>query len=135
MSREQEWQDDSTSNHCLVCRSEFNFFNRRHHCRQCGILCCASCSSKTSQFWDEKKRWTSAQRVCDACARRRETEVAVGTGNKIDPISGSNSLPSQNVTIVIVIRAARELTYARQSGSLWVDRGSRSLNCSLSVGG
>ena len=91
---------------------------------------CASCSSKTSQFWDEKKRWTSAQRVCDACARRREAEVAVGTGNKID-----HALSTQNVTMIIVIRSARELTYARQSGSLWGDRGSRSLSCSLSVGG
>lgn len=55
---QHEWVSDDVSDHCLICCSEFSFFNRRHHCRGCGSLVCNSCSSKTATFWDEKRRWT-----------------------------------------------------------------------------
>lgn len=59
---EDGWVKDSDSKVCQMCRAPFSFFNRRHHCRHCGILCCGPCSSKT--VVDEKKK---KQRVCDAC--------------------------------------------------------------------
>ena len=30
-------------NNCLLCQSEFNAFNRKHHCRQCEQLVCGDC--------------------------------------------------------------------------------------------
>jgi hypothetical protein len=37
----QTWVPDSSSSVCSVCNVEFTFFNRRHHCRLCGLLVCS----------------------------------------------------------------------------------------------
>ena len=34
---------DVDSDMCSICGSEFSFLFRRHHCRTCGVLCCAHC--------------------------------------------------------------------------------------------
>jgi len=42
-----EWLPDETVPNCMRCGEEFNFFLRRHHCRQCGqIFCHRCCNSK-----------------------------------------------------------------------------------------
>ncbi|TPX21160.1 hypothetical protein DIZ76_015114 [Coccidioides immitis] len=38
------WQPDSEVSHCPICRTAFNFWYRKHHCRKCGRVVCASCS-------------------------------------------------------------------------------------------
>jgi hypothetical protein len=38
------WQPDSEVTHCFVCRNQFSFFFRKHHCRRCGRVVCANCS-------------------------------------------------------------------------------------------
>ncbi|KAK8198648.1 hypothetical protein M8818_006515 [Zalaria obscura] len=38
------WQPDDETSSCSVCDAPFTFLNRRHHCRRCGRLVCASCS-------------------------------------------------------------------------------------------
>eukprot|EP01043_Picozoa_sp_COSAG02_P008590 COSAG02_NODE_277_length_25939_cov_108.963971_17_plen_142_part_00 len=40
-----QWMQDDASDKCLLCGSEWSMFNRRHHCRSCGILVCYYCSS------------------------------------------------------------------------------------------
>merc|ERR1712032_856760 len=49
---------------CQVCNSEWDFFNRRHHCRVCGSLVCHECS-KTLLLW----RDTGARSACAQRAR------------------------------------------------------------------
>ncbi|KKA22260.1 hypothetical protein T310_3695 [Rasamsonia emersonii CBS 393.64] len=38
------WQPDSEVTHCPICGTQFNFWYRKHHCRKCGRVVCASCS-------------------------------------------------------------------------------------------
>lgn len=38
------WQPDSEVTHCPICNSLFTFWYRKHHCRKCGRVVCASCS-------------------------------------------------------------------------------------------
>lgn len=38
------WQPDAEVMHCPICRTQFTMFVRKHHCRKCGRVVCASCS-------------------------------------------------------------------------------------------
>ncbi len=60
---ESTWLNDDASDVCLLCGVAFSFTRRRHHCRRCGMLVCASCSSK--QFKDPPSGTLS--RACDCC--------------------------------------------------------------------
>lgn len=38
------WQPDSDVIKCPICGTQFTFWYRKHHCRKCGRVVCASCS-------------------------------------------------------------------------------------------
>lgn len=38
------WQPDEMTKFCPLCTQKFGTFSRRHHCRGCGRIVCASCS-------------------------------------------------------------------------------------------
>lgn len=40
-----KWMPDSHASSCCACNAEFYVTRRRHHCRGCGKIFCASCSS------------------------------------------------------------------------------------------
>eukprot|EP00808_Paulinella_micropora_P015437 g60253.t1 len=60
------WAEDSSLTDCPLCQRSFTFFRRRHHCRKCGSLCCADCSTKRV-FLDAVN--PERVRVCDTCYR------------------------------------------------------------------
>jgi hypothetical protein len=39
-----QWQPDSEVSKCPICEISFSFWYRKHHCRKCGRVVCASCS-------------------------------------------------------------------------------------------
>ena len=60
------WMPDEEAEHCTRCRSEFDWVNRRHHCRYCGALFCQDCSPNRSLLpfaFGER----DPQRVCMDC--------------------------------------------------------------------
>jgi len=62
------WQPDSDHLDCSVCRVQFTLFFRRHHCRQCGNVVCATCSSNRMviNYYNKKQM----ERVCDICFQK-----------------------------------------------------------------
>lgn len=68
------WKPDELSDNCDApqCRTNFNVFVRRHHCRHCGHIFCSSHSSKTipldqaAQFHPDGHQ----VRACEACHRQ-----------------------------------------------------------------
>ncbi|KAI0820649.1 FYVE-domain-containing protein [Trametes gibbosa] len=51
------WKPDSQASHCdtFICRKAFTIWERRHHCRKCGGIFCADCSSRTTALLDTSK--------------------------------------------------------------------------------
>jgi Myotubularin-like phosphatase domain/FYVE zinc finger len=45
-----EWVPDSEQSACALCGSSFNLFRRRHHCRVCLKIFCASCAEKRDGY-------------------------------------------------------------------------------------
>ena len=61
------WKPDRSSTSCQVCDAPFNLITRRrHHCRQCGALCCAKCSTHRIVIASLGKK---PSRVCKNCAQ------------------------------------------------------------------
>jgi len=63
-----EWAKDNEINTCLECKSVFNFFTRKHHCRSCGNIFCATCLHTTYFI----PNYEYAQLVCNSCIKARE---------------------------------------------------------------
>lgn len=45
MLHSQWWQSDASATVCTGCMCKFSWLTRRHHCRHCGLVFCANCSS------------------------------------------------------------------------------------------
>lgn len=60
------WVDDSASNACQKCNIDFNWYRRRHHCRNCGALVCYECSGNQAEL-PAASGYTGKVRVCNPC--------------------------------------------------------------------
>ena len=60
------WLPDAMSDTCQVCVAAFSNSNRRHHCRHCGRIVCASCSPQKMAI--PKFGVGKPTRVCVECA-------------------------------------------------------------------
>eukprot|EP01086_Lenisia_limosa_P000325 TRINITY_DN105_c0_g1_i1.p1 TRINITY_DN105_c0_g1~~TRINITY_DN105_c0_g1_i1.p1 ORF type:complete len:222 (+),score=11.92 TRINITY_DN105_c0_g1_i1:176-841(+) len=59
------WKPNESSTTCQECHVKFSFFKRKHHCRLCGGLYCASCSGQTAilPFFG----YDDPVRICEVC--------------------------------------------------------------------
>ncbi|CAG5119490.1 unnamed protein product, partial [Candidula unifasciata] len=74
------WVPDSEAKTCMHCRkSEFTVVNRRHHCRQCGIVACNACTSKR---WLLPQQSSKPIRVCLTCYQKLTHEAATNSSTK-----------------------------------------------------
>ncbi|XP_042305559.1 zinc finger FYVE domain-containing protein 16 [Sceloporus undulatus] len=61
--KQPSWIPDSEAPNCMHCQAKFTFTRRRHHCRACGKVFCASCCNRKCklQYLDKEAR------VCISC--------------------------------------------------------------------
>jgi hypothetical protein len=57
-----DWLPDATFAKCQLCNTSFSAIKRRHHCRFCGLIYCASCTENRAALVGENAR------VCPSCA-------------------------------------------------------------------
>ncbi|KAK4513847.1 uncharacterized protein ATC70_005853 [Mucor velutinosus] len=68
-----QWVPDQQSNQCQFktaaasCITQFGLFQRRHHCRRCGILVCQRHSLNRLPLFASMKPIEKWHRVCDGC--------------------------------------------------------------------
>jgi transcription elongation factor Elf1 len=58
------WVPDNASPTCMACKKNFTVLNRRHHCRNCGVVVCGSCSKNRFLLPNQSSK---PVRVCNAC--------------------------------------------------------------------
>nr|AVV26975.1 GTP-binding protein Rheb isoform 1 [Diplonema ambulator] len=71
------WRPDSEVTNCEECKADFSFFNRRHHCRNCGGVFCNKCSNEKRVLGAEMGYGGESQRVCKTCAKQLDKGAAV----------------------------------------------------------
>jgi len=66
-----EWAKDNEINTCTECKSKFDFFTRKHHCRSCGSIFCATCLNALYNI----PNYLTPQLICNSCAKARELKI------------------------------------------------------------
>ncbi|CAI5737020.1 unnamed protein product [Hyaloperonospora brassicae] len=83
-----QWVPDVSVDTCMLCRTAFSFWIRRHHCRRCGAVVCDACSgSRTKFIYKEispKRQAEEDCRVCDACIQVIDEKVALSVSRRVD---------------------------------------------------
>ncbi|CAG7829020.1 unnamed protein product [Allacma fusca] len=77
------WVPDAEATACQICKTQFTFVNRRHHCRKCGLCICGACSKGRFLLPQQSKK---PLRVCNNCneiltSGAKGSDNITGTGN------------------------------------------------------
>ena len=100
------WVMNHSTGACMICNGNFTLNNRRHHCRSCGDLICASCSSGVKVL--PEFRYLGGVRICSICEKGdpdyRESKllgvwgIRVWQSSKTKDSSGQDIHQAQKVT-------------------------------------
>lgn len=63
------WVPDEEIAYCHACNSEFDYINRKHHCRHCGMVYCHPCSENRALVPHEFG-YKDPVRVCNDCHKQ-----------------------------------------------------------------
>ncbi|KAL4226024.1 FYVE [Mactra antiquata] len=77
------WVKDEEVTMCMACQDRFTALKRRHHCRACGKVFCAKCSSKKAQLQYDNNQ---VNRVCQKCF-----DILNGLSSNIQTTNGDAS--------------------------------------------
>ncbi|KAF9616143.1 hypothetical protein IFM89_028609, partial [Coptis chinensis] len=92
------WMPDESCIVCYECDSQFTIFNRRHHCRLCGRIFCAKCTTNSIPIASDESMTCRGEwdriRACNFCFKQWEKEMAtIKDGNSMS-IQGVSPSPS-----------------------------------------
>ncbi|XP_053209249.1 pleckstrin homology domain-containing family F member 2-like [Panonychus citri] len=96
------WVPDTQAKICMHCNvMQFTLLNRRHHCRNCGAVICASCSKSRFLIPSQSSK---PVRVCDTCKNKLVTQrlgEVTPTNTMTTPSTGHNSTSTNSSTVVV----------------------------------
>ena len=71
------WIPDARVQRCFACNVQFSMFKRKHHCRSCGRIFCAACTSYREKlpsyyrsYAPSPSQTVETQRMCATCASK-----------------------------------------------------------------
>uniref|UniRef100_K3X861 FYVE-type domain-containing protein n=1 Tax=Globisporangium ultimum (strain ATCC 200006 / CBS 805.95 / DAOM BR144) TaxID=431595 RepID=K3X861_GLOUD len=68
------WVKNELIDACTLCSDAFDLFNRKHHCRGCGLVYCGKCTSGTDRVI--KFGFLEPVRLCQPCLAQAKLENA-----------------------------------------------------------
>ncbi|GAA6007058.1 hypothetical protein JCM11491_001491 [Sporobolomyces phaffii] len=105
------WEPDEAANECRRCATSFSFFKRKHHCRRCGLVCCASCTTHKDPIdpflvvrepgipptLEDLQPWALSTpllyRTCDSCHTALALPQGLATGGASSVLSPQSFFP------------------------------------------
>ncbi|GAB9472334.1 Zinc finger protein [Globisporangium polare] len=66
------WVKDEVIDACSLCSDAFDLFNRKHHCRGCGLVYCKACASNSDRV--VKFGFLEPVRLCNTCVSQATLE-------------------------------------------------------------
>ncbi|XP_061340852.1 1-phosphatidylinositol-3-phosphate 5-kinase FAB1B isoform X2 [Gastrolobium bilobum] len=96
------WMPDQSCRVCYECDSQFTLFNRRHHCRLCGRIFCAKCTTNSvpAPFSSQRNSWDEWEkiRVCNYCYKQWEQGiVSVDNSIQVSNLDRSTSMSTSSL--------------------------------------
>ncbi|KAF6139804.1 hypothetical protein GIB67_009651 [Kingdonia uniflora] len=96
------WMPDQSCRVCYECDAQFTVFNRKHHCRLCGRVFCAKCTSNSIPAPSDDPTKTGREdleriRVCNYCYKQWGEQEMLTVDNGIQA-STSGLSPSPSTT-------------------------------------
>ena len=104
------WAPHDKLSQCMLCGTEFTFFNRKHHCRSCYRLVCHACSAHVFPFANPAAPAAprTMGRACDGCfnrlsvdaiaaakaARERKAAAAAASKEAAERVAQSQAAPA-----------------------------------------
>ncbi|KAK3025142.1 hypothetical protein RJ639_043924 [Escallonia herrerae] len=81
------WMPDQSCRVCYECDSQFTLFNRKHHCRLCGLVFCSKCTANwvpapSSEQETPREEWDKI-RACSYCFKQWEQGLVSTADNGI----------------------------------------------------
>ncbi|KAL3644300.1 hypothetical protein CASFOL_012232 [Castilleja foliolosa] len=94
------WMPDESCRVCYECDSQFNIFNRKHHCRLCGRVFCARCTTNSvpapSDVPENGREDGERIRVCNYCFKQWKQWSATGDNMMFASSPGLSPSPSSS---------------------------------------
>ncbi len=113
------WVNDEKAGNCSSCDASFSFFNRRHHCRSCGRLCCITCVPTRCYLPGYPEN--APQLVCSKCVNARVSFLGLHKDAVLpEPPGGALSAAAAITDVVFTPPAVASLighSPPRQAGS------------------
>ncbi|KAK7294528.1 hypothetical protein RJT34_17417 [Clitoria ternatea] len=113
------WMPDQSCRVCYECDSQFTLFNRKHHCRHCGRIFCAKCTTNTVPTPSSSQRDSRDElekiRVCNYCYKQWEQGIvafdnSIQVSNLDNSTSESTSSSASSKTSATIISSNNTLS-------------------------
>nr|XP_057910089.1 zinc finger FYVE domain-containing protein 16 [Doryrhamphus excisus] len=102
-SRQPAWVPDSDAPNCMNCSQKFTFTKRRHHCRACGKVYCATCCNRKCKL----KYLEKEARVCVVCFDNLHRAQALERMMSPTSPSPNPNVPSEYCSTIPPLQQAR----------------------------
>ncbi|CAL0307907.1 unnamed protein product [Lupinus luteus] len=93
------WMPDRSCRVCYECDSHFTLFNRKHHCRLCGRIFCANCTTNSTPAFSSQRNSRDEMekiRACNYCYKQWE-QGKVALDDDIQPSNLDRSTSTSSV--------------------------------------
>uniref|UniRef100_A0A452VD88 Zinc finger FYVE-type containing 9 n=1 Tax=Ursus maritimus TaxID=29073 RepID=A0A452VD88_URSMA len=115
------WVPDSQAPNCMKCEARFTFTKRRHHCRACGKVFCASCCSLKCKLLYMDRKEARVCVICHSVLMNAQAWENMMSASSQTQASGALSSPPPTVMVPVGVlkHPGAEVAQPREQRRVW----------------